>query len=202
MGHVADGLKVPAAVALGAATAVAGLLFLLMALPFRANRQVGAMAVRLAGAEAGRVGAGELERFDAGRAMRYLAARAPVGLLGGIVVALLVIGLVTGVRITTLWGSGETFDGMTPTPFLVTYLLLAGVVLLFLDISGLVGVRGLERRIARRMLGPDPTAALRRRITELSDSRAASWPPSTPSAAASSATCTTAFSSAWSPCRC
>lgn len=175
MAHVADGLKLLLSVILGALTAVAGLLFLVAALPFLVfsrERTVAAVGRRLAAFEARRLGVGLDDRLDGGRALRYLAMRAPVGLLGGLVVALLELGLATAVRMLWAWGSGDTFDGMSPTPWLVAYIAVAGVVLLFLDISGLVGVRAVERQLAQRMLGPDPTEALRRRIAELAESRA------------------------------
>ncbi|WP_052423216.1 sensor histidine kinase [Nonomuraea candida] len=117
-------------------------------------------------------GGGGRNEGRGGRATGYLAARAPVGLLGGVVFALLLIGLWIGVRLAAAWVRGEPFDGMLPTAPLVAYLGGAGIVLLFLDLSGLVGVHALERRLALRMLGPDPTEALQRRIAELAESRA------------------------------
>ncbi|MFD0890106.1 sensor histidine kinase, partial [Streptosporangium algeriense] len=107
-----------------------------------------------------------------GGEMGYLAARAPVGVLGGLVVFLLGYGTLTAVTLAWTWGRGLPFDGMPPTPPLVAYISLGGVFLLFLHLSGLAGVGVLERRLAVRMLAPDPTEALRHRITELTESRA------------------------------
>ncbi|MDA0638944.1 histidine kinase, partial [Nonomuraea sp. MCN248] len=96
----------------------------------------------------------------------------PVGVLGGVVVLLLAVGAGTGVRLAAAWASGETFDGMTPTAPIVAYIAVAGLVLLFLVLSGIAGVHVLERELARRMLGPDRAEELERRIAELSESRA------------------------------
>ncbi|NUP67414.1 MAG: sensor histidine kinase, partial [Nonomuraea sp.] len=106
------------------------------------------------------------------RPARYLAARAPAGVLGGLVVALLVFGARVGAQLAWAWAHGEPFDGMTPSPPLVLYILVGGCVLLFIDLSGLAGVYALERRLAVRLLGPDRTEALERRIAELAESRA------------------------------
>ncbi|MFI6597240.1 sensor histidine kinase [Nonomuraea sp. NPDC050536] len=160
------------AVVLGALTALAELAFLLVTLPFLGQAGVRATAVRLASLEARRLGIPARELEPRGRELRYLALRVPVGILGGLVVGLLAVGVVTGVRIVWMWSAGETFDGMAPTAPIVLYLGLAGLVLLFLDLSGVAGVYALERRLARRLLGPDPTEALRRRIAELAESRA------------------------------
>ncbi|NRQ30257.1 sensor histidine kinase [Nonomuraea sp. NN258] len=172
-----SGLRLLGAVTLGAATALAGLVFVAVALPFGRRPWARESARRLAALEArrlrldpGALGLGAAR--EDGQELRYLAARLPVGVLGGVVVALLGIGLWTGAMLAWSWGRGLPFDGMPPTAPLVAYISLAGCVLLFLDLSGLVGVHGLERRLALRMLAPDPTEALRRRIDELAESRA------------------------------
>lgn len=167
-----SGIRVLGVVALGALTALAELVFLLVTLPFLAQRKVRAAAVRLALFEARRLGIPDGELEPRRREVRYLALRAPVGIMGGVVLGLLVIGAVTGVRIGWTWSVGESFDGMAPTVPIVVYLGLLGLVLLFLDLSGVAGVHALERRLARRLLGPDTTEALRRRIAELAESRA------------------------------
>ncbi|MBB6347445.1 signal transduction histidine kinase [Nonomuraea muscovyensis] len=183
MRHVADGARVGAAVTLGTVTALLEAAYLLLALPFLGNPNVAAGAVRLAALEARRLHldpallrlAPDLEEGDGpdgGRALRYLAARVPVGVLGGLVLTLLVYGVGMAALLGRAWLTGGAFDGMTPTVPLVSYFVLAGVVALFLVLSGVAGVYALERRLARRLLAPDPTEALHRRIAELAESRA------------------------------
>ncbi|OPG13159.1 sensor histidine kinase [Microbispora sp. GKU 823] len=164
-------LRLVGAVAAGAVTALPGLVFVLVAVPFAGRPAVRATAARLTGLELRRLRLDLPGRTEEGE-LRFLAARAPVGLLGGLVVLLLVVGVGMAVRLAWSWGRGEAFDGMLPTPPLLAYFLLAGVVLLFLDVSGLVGVDALERRLAVRLLAPDPAEVLRRRIAELTESRA------------------------------
>ncbi|WP_329079756.1 sensor histidine kinase [Streptosporangium sp. NBC_01469] len=177
MGPAAEGLRLLRAVVLGTVTALLDVVFLLLTLPFAGRPAVRGAARRLVALEARRLrldpAALELDtdRPD-GRELRYLAARVPVGVLGGLVFTLLVYGAEMAVALSWSWGRGLPFDGMTPSLPLLAYAFLGGVVLLFLDLSGLVGVHTLERRLAVRMLGPDPTDALRRRITELAESRA------------------------------
>lgn len=177
MRAVAEGLRVAGAVTAGGLTALLELLFLIAALPFLADANVRAAGRRLARLEARRLrldasGLDALHEERGDRALRYLAARLPIGMLGGLVIALLVIGAVVVTRLLLAWSMGEPYDGMRPTPLLVAYLTISGFVLLFLDLSGVVGVHALERRLAARMLGPDPTETLRRRIDELAESRA------------------------------
>ncbi|MEU6716501.1 histidine kinase [Nonomuraea sp. NPDC046802] len=171
-----EGLRLLGAVALGALSAVAELMFLLLALPFLGNPNVSAAARRLARLEARRLRLSattlQAPAEDGGRPVRYLAARIPVGVLGGLVVAVLVFGVWTVVRMVAVWSRGEPFDGMSPTPPLVAYLGVGGCVALFLNLSGVAGVHALERRLARRLLSPDRTQALERRIAELAESRA------------------------------
>ncbi|MFF0572431.1 sensor histidine kinase [Streptosporangium saharense] len=170
MRPVVRGLRLLGAVVLGTFTALVGLLFVLVTLPFPGRPRVRAAAGRLAVLETRRLGLDLTPR--GGSETRYLAARAPVGVLGGLVVFLLGYGVATAAALAWSWGRGLPFDGMMPTPPLVAYICLGGIVLLFLDLSGLAGVDALERRLAVRMLAPDPTEALRRRITELTESRA------------------------------
>ncbi|GAA3090654.1 sensor histidine kinase [Streptosporangium carneum] len=167
------GLRLLGAVILGALTAPLDLAFVLVALPFASRPGVRAAARRLAVLETRRLGLDlALPARDAGNALSYLAARTPVGVLGGLVAALLGYGTAMAVALAWSWGRGVPMDGMLPSPPLVAYLGLSGLVLLFLALSGLVGVDALERRLAVRMLAPDPTEALRHRITELTESRA------------------------------
>lgn len=165
------GLRLVGAVTAGAFTALMGLIFVVVAVPFAERPVVRASAARLTRLELRRLRL-DLPSRDQEGELRYLAARVPVGLLGGLVVMLLVFGAGWAARLMWSWGRGEALDGMLPTPLLLTYAFLAGFVLLFLEVSGLVGVDVLERRLAVHLLAPDPTEALRRRITELTESRA------------------------------
>ncbi|MGV9305836.1 sensor histidine kinase [Nonomuraea sp. NPDC004354] len=160
-------MRVVAKVTLGALSAVAELI----ALPVLAHPRMGAALARVAATEARRLDV-RVGDFSRGQALRFLALRLPLGILGGIVVALLVIGLDVGIQVLWAWGHGEAFDGMRMTPGLLAYFLVAGLVLLFLDLSGLVGVQAVERRLALRTLGPHSTEALERRIAELAETRA------------------------------
>ncbi|WP_433248383.1 sensor histidine kinase [Streptosporangium sp. CA-135522] len=173
----AKSLRLLWAVILGTVTALLDLVFVLTTLPFAGQPRVLGAARRLAVLEARRLRLDpaalglHADRTDR-QELRYLATRAPVGVLGGLVVALLGIGIGVAVVLTWSWGRGLPVDGMLPSLPLLAYACLAGLVLLFLNLSGLVGVHALEQRLAVRMLGPDPTEALQRRITELTESRA------------------------------
>ncbi|MFI9006700.1 histidine kinase [Actinosynnema sp. NPDC053489] len=108
------------------------------------------------------------------QAVRYLAVRAPVGLLGGFVLAWLFYGLaMAGVVGYRLFAGGPR-SGLDPSdgwsPFLWTGLI--GVVLLYIEVQGIAGVVALEGRVARRWLGPSEAELLRLRIDELAASRA------------------------------
>ncbi|MER5325560.1 sensor histidine kinase [Streptosporangium roseum] len=178
MNMSARALRSLAGLALGVPTALAELVFLLVAAPLltfpRARRHVLAAATLLADVEVrrlGLLGGAEVSGYDGRRALRYAAWRWPVGVLGGLVLALLVIGAGVGGRLAWQWGRGERFDGMEPTTPLVLYFLVIGLVLLFLEIMGLVGLVALERRVARWALGPSATELLERRIAELAETR-------------------------------
>lgn len=109
-------------------------------------------------------------------AVRYLAVRWVVGFLGAIVVLLLLLGLVVAGSMVSAWLTGGSWsmveDGggvSTPTVLLAA---VPGIVLLYLDITGLKGVADLEVYTARRFLGPTAAEVLQRRVSELSISRA------------------------------
>ncbi|MEU8176878.1 histidine kinase [Microbispora hainanensis] len=184
--NVARALRILAALVIGTLTAVVELACLLVAaplallcLPHPAARRAGerllrAVAVPLARAEIRRLGllGGLGHAVGTGRVAAYLAARWPVGLLGGLVLFLLVVGVSTSVLFVWGWAHGENPDGIPPTPGILTYFGVAGIVLLFLDIMGIQGVAALELRVARRFLGPSPTEVLERRIDELARTRA------------------------------
>jgi signal transduction histidine kinase len=88
------------------------------------------------------------------------------------VILLLAWGAALAGRLAWAWMWGDTYDGMARSLPLALYTGVVGGVLLFLALTGLVGVHALERRLALRMLGPDRTEALRRRIAQLAESRA------------------------------
>nr|WP_042183003.1 histidine kinase [Kibdelosporangium sp. MJ126-NF4]CEL15288.1 putative two-component system sensor kinase [Kibdelosporangium sp. MJ126-NF4]CTQ95671.1 putative two-component system sensor kinase [Kibdelosporangium sp. MJ126-NF4] len=104
--------------------------------------------------------------YDDRAAVKYLALRSLVGLLGGGTLILLIYGV--GVAAIGAW---QLTDGVMEPLDLVAVVPL-GLVLLYLSIQGLVGVTTLERTLALRYLGPSEQELLRRRITELSTSRA------------------------------
>ncbi|MFC4909911.1 sensor histidine kinase [Actinomadura gamaensis] len=110
---------------------------------------------------------------DRRRAAAYLCARVPAGLLGGVILALIAIGVVTAVRLPVgWWVTGRDLDHIPPSPAIIAYIAVTGIVLAFLAVQGLVGVAAMERRLAARFLGPDPLDAYRRRVAELAASRA------------------------------
>ncbi|MDH2424646.1 histidine kinase [Sphaerisporangium sp. TRM90804] len=178
--------RVPLALLLGTVTALAELLHLvaagLAALVLAPSPRGRRAAARLAHAGARRLAALEVRRLrplngvpplpGRSQALAYVAARWPVGILGGIVLALLVFGAALVVRLLWGWAHGVYLDGIEPTPLIVTYLGATAALLLFLDISGMAGVMALDRALARRLLEPGPTALLERRIAELAESRA------------------------------
>jgi signal transduction histidine kinase len=106
------------------------------------------------------------------RVLAYLAVRWPVGLLGGGVLFLLLYGTVTAIAVLAGWLDGGRPDGIAPTWPILVYLFAAATVLLFLDLAGLAAVAAFERGLGRRFLGPDDRELMRRRIAELSASRA------------------------------
>ncbi len=184
MSRVRGWLRVIAGVALGAATALVDLGFLLAALvasPVLARwpqprAALWSGAQRLAELERRRVdwllGPCPGGQLTGRRAAGYLAARVPLGLLGGLVLLLLVYGSVTGVVVVGSWFSDRPLDGIEPSPLIVSYLVVGGAVLLFLDLQGIAGVAALDRRLAAALLGPSPQERYERRIAELSTARA------------------------------
>ncbi|WP_405139367.1 histidine kinase [Sphaerisporangium sp. NBC_01403] len=198
---VGRGVRVVGALAAGTGTALVELAFLLAAGAVvlacattargrRASaRLVLAGAGRLAALEVRRLrltggvrapGPGEPEELEelvrpghgGRRALAYIAARWPVGILGGMVLLLLALGAGTGTQLVWSWVHGENYDDIPPTLPILMYFGASGVVLLFLDITGIMGVTALDRALARRMLGPSPTERLERRIAELAETRA------------------------------
>jgi signal transduction histidine kinase len=161
-------------VALGAATAVPELLYLALATPVTAlpgaRQTVYRGARRLADVERRRLaafyGADNAADFTGKRAFQYLAVRWAVGLLGGLLVLLFVYGLVVG----AVW----VWHFLIGRSSLLTFgsQVLIGAVLLFISVQGFAGLVAVERRMARRFLGPSERELLERRIAELATSRA------------------------------
>ncbi|MGW1867152.1 sensor histidine kinase [Streptomyces mauvecolor] len=182
-GVAATAVRAVAGLALGTLSAVVAVVFLALAAPVLAVRHrrplppsLSASALRLARVEHLRVaaflggdGTGE---FTAGRALRYLASRCPVGLLGGGALTVLGFGAATTAQVLTGWFQGEKPDGISATWPVVTYLLTVATLVLFLDLAGLVAVVALERALVRRFLGLGERELMRRRIDQLSASRA------------------------------
>ncbi|WP_188197642.1 sensor histidine kinase [Nonomuraea sp. SYSU D8015] len=174
---VVEGLRQLGAVALGAFTALTGVAFVVLALPFATTPRAAAAARGLARLEARRLrlDIGRLDALagdDGPRLLRYLAARVPMGLLGGMVILLTLWGAWQCGLLAWAWIRNEPFDGMARSLPLALYTGAFATVLLFLALTGLAGVHALERRLAERMLAPDRTEALERRIAELAESRA------------------------------
>ncbi|WP_051712694.1 sensor histidine kinase [Spirillospora albida] len=173
----------------GAATAAAELVFLVAAalltayaMAFTRDRRtvpvlVADGACRLTDLEGRRLsrfhGASVPTGYGPLQALAYLVLRVPAGLLGGVILVLVAYGLVTGVRLAVGWWiTGDHLDGIAPTWWIVLYTAAAATVLLFLAVQGLAGVVALERRVARRALGPSPLEEYERRIAQLSVTRA------------------------------
>lgn len=109
------------------------------------------------------------------RAFGYLAVRWLVGVLGGMVSALLVFGAIGATRVLWEWAGGvstgaESFGPAEPG--IVAYFLVLCAILLFLDLSGFTGVVAADRWLAARLLAPGTQKALERRVSELTASRA------------------------------
>ncbi|MGW4780630.1 sensor histidine kinase [Streptomyces filamentosus] len=102
-----------------------------------------------------------------GGALRYLAVRSWAGLVCGTVLGLLGFGAV----LAGLLVAGVA-RGTTGVAELLGQLVLGGV-LLFLGLQGLAALTALDARLAREHFGPSERELLRRRIDELSVSRAA-----------------------------
>lgn len=106
-------------------------------------------------------------RISGPRAVAYLGARLLPGVAGAVMVGLLVVGILLAGIVVRAVAAGS----MTPADFLLQVLI--GVPLLVMNLQAIVGVAGLERRLADRLLESAPRAALERRIDELAASRAA-----------------------------
>ncbi|MCX5410746.1 sensor histidine kinase [Streptomyces sp. NBC_00059] len=170
---------------LGCATALAGFLYFLVAgaalspfllWPLTRARALGVLtagALRLTGVERARRSFFFDDRFPeryeaSGRkVLRYLAVRSCTGLLCALVIGLLGFGAV----LVALVSRGVVQGSLGWDELLVQAVL--GGVLLFLDLQGLRSLVALDSRLARECFGPSEQELLRRRIDELSSSRAA-----------------------------
>ncbi|MFE1272719.1 sensor histidine kinase [Streptomyces sp. NPDC058758] len=180
------GVRRAAGVVAGCLTAPAGLLYLLVAGValggFLLWPRTRAYALEVLGSGARRLV--ELERRrrtrffgdrfpeayqgpGGGGAVRYLAARSWAGIVCAVVLALLAFGLVLAVLL-----AGGVARGAFGAAELLAQLVLGGV-LLFLGLQGLFALTALDARLAREHFGPSERELLRRRIDELSVSRAA-----------------------------
>lgn len=111
------------------------------------------------------------------RAIGYLLLRVPIGILSAVVLGLLLYGCWSTLAVLGSWLFGarlpwadivDTEPITTPT---VLALLPVGLVLLFLNLTGIAGVASLERVAADYWLHPSPTEQLQRRVDELTVSR-------------------------------
>ncbi|MGW0940587.1 sensor histidine kinase [Streptomyces sp. NPDC002666] len=112
------------------------------------------------------------DRFPEHRAsdqqvLRYLASHTCAGLLCAVVTGLLVFGLV----LAGLLAAGVARSTLGWQELLTQVVL--GSVLLFLDVQGLFSLAALDARLARECFGPGERELLERRIGELAASRAA-----------------------------
>ena len=186
-------LNTLAGVALGSVLAIAELAFLLVAglglLPIVAaprsrDRVVG--FVHRCSRQLTALGQRRLVRFHQVRdlgpysdrsAFRYVARHWPVGILGGLVMLLLLFGLIVAGSMLTAWIFGGEWafieeDGNRVSSATVLVAALPGALLLYLNVMGIVGVAGLDERLARRHLTPSAEEVLSRRVSELTLSRA------------------------------
>ncbi|GAA3395220.1 sensor histidine kinase [Cryptosporangium minutisporangium] len=169
-------------VALGACTGMVALGYLVAAggawvlTGGRARERLGAGARALVRLDEERVtrayGPVAIRVVTTARAWRYLAARVPVGLFGGLLYTLLAWGAATVVALVVGWFIGWPVDGIEPSPFNIAYLTGLGVVLAFLNFSGIMALARVDRWVAEHLLGPGHREAYERRIAELSTARA------------------------------
>ncbi|OLF18669.1 sensor histidine kinase [Actinophytocola xanthii] len=171
--------------ALGGVSAVVGLGYLLVAVPGLvvppARPRIYALARRIADLNRARVrrflgSDEEVTDYSGAQALRYIGARSVIGMFGVGVFVLFGLGVV-GVSIMA-WqvltgqeiGGGGTAEEGDPSEALIFF--MVGALLLFIVVWGLVGVAELEKAMVKHFLGPSEEELLRRRVSELSVSRA------------------------------
>ncbi|MFJ8232433.1 sensor histidine kinase [Streptomyces sp. NPDC094448] len=176
------GGRAVAGLAIGALTALAGLLaavpaglalLTVLALPGARRavlRPLTAVGAGMAGAELRRLetfyGILPPAGYPPADALRYTLYRIPLGLLGGMVLGLMATGL-----FWFLVGLVGWFVILVDYPLEAIGTGLLGAFLLVLTAQGVYGTVLLEAGLVRRVLGPGPHEALRRRIDELATSR-------------------------------
>ncbi|MBB5837081.1 sensor histidine kinase [Kribbella italica] len=111
------------------------------------------------------------------QAFGYVARRWPLGLLGGLVLLLLVFGLVVAGSMLSAWIFGGAWgfieeDGGAVSSATIAVAAIPGLVLLYLNVMGIAGVRQLDVALARHHLTPSAEDVLARRVSELTLSRA------------------------------
>ncbi len=104
------------------------------------------------------------DRCPPGRTLPYLTSRVGLAALSALVLASLLV--------SVLYGSLLVWGWVVFSPVATVPSGIGGAFLLFLTVQGVSGLAGFEVRLARRYLGPSEEETLRRRIAELSDSRA------------------------------
>ncbi|MDT0265689.1 sensor histidine kinase [Streptomyces sp. DSM 44915] len=104
------------------------------------------------------------DRYPRDRALPYLSCRLGLAALGALVLASLLVSVLYGSLLVWAW---LVFSPVATVPSGI-----GGAFLLFLTVHGITGLRGLEARLAHHFLGPSEPEILRRRITELANSRA------------------------------
>ncbi|MEU9687186.1 sensor histidine kinase [Amycolatopsis japonica] len=107
------------------------------------------------------------------RAMAYLVPRCAIGLLCAAIFVLILLGAGSGVIIAAQLFDGRSPGGVAPADWYdpVTTVLFGGL-LVFLSLQGLIGAATLDARLAKRFFGPSKSEQLRRRLSELTTSRA------------------------------
>jgi signal transduction histidine kinase len=169
--------------ALGAATALVELGFVLFSAPLlavpAARPAVFGRAKGLMRLEKRRLGTYlrlyVIEDFPEWRIWRYMAVRWAVGVLGAAILLLMVAGVAVGGIMAWQLVSGQPLGGgagpmswYDPVVFV-----LGGVLMAFLVGQGLAGVAALDCRVASRLLVPDASLKLLQRIQQLTLTRAA-----------------------------
>lgn len=173
--------RTAAGVGLGALTALAGVLYLLLGAPLlvvpASRKAVQRGATRLAGIE--RIRLRRFLDFDEDgdyedrRALQYLVLRTLAGLLGLGVWACIGSGLVAAVVYIGQLVTGRAPGGQGPGS-VVAWLAIAALATLaaFLCVQGITGVAALDRRLAKRFLGPSRWTVVERRMDFLITTRA------------------------------
>ncbi|MEV6877067.1 histidine kinase [Amycolatopsis sp. NPDC051128] len=173
--------RTTAGVGLGALTALAEVLYLLLGAPLLAvpatRKAVQRGARRLADVERARLlvffDNYNEDDYDGRRALQYLVPRVLVGLLGLGVWACVGTGVVAAVFYARQLVTGRAPGGQgagTAADWLLIAVL--ATIAVFLCWQGIAGVAALDRRLARRFLGPSHRQLLLRRMSYLATSRA------------------------------